>query len=652
MKTIILDLETTIKQSARRVANPFDIDNYIVCIAYKFLDQDKVYTFDYSSDVFHNVIMNNNVDVIVGQNIKFDLLYLLCAEKDTKWLKSIYLYDTMFAEYLLTGQQSKFCSLNNLSIKYGGTLKDDRVKEYWNAGICTSEIPKDILYEYAKYDILNTELVYLKQQKSIKTLHMENLINANMDDLLATTLIEYNGMKIDSEFANQKLCEFGEPNYDELAQELPMDLPFVFNWNSNDHISALLFGGDIHYYTREIIGEFKTGTRKGTPKSKLMERIYTFPGLQSQLRGQSTKKDGVFKVDDKVLVSLTSRKGLVARIATKILKERDRAKQINTYYKPMVDLSRIDGLLHAELIHVQTNTGRLSSRNPNIQNWSKGSSSDIKACCVSRWGSEGTIVEIDASQLEIVVQAYLTQDDRMINEIKKGTDFHCLRLATKENMSYEDVYTLCKVTKDPEWDKKRTLTKTFSFQRAYGAGSKAISASTGIAEDDIKELIRAEDQLFPRVKEYNDTNIANVTRNRRIIGDAICGEMGSTTGRKYVFFEEDSPDFLRKKGIMKTFSPTQIKNYPVQGFGAEILAVFRADLARKLIGREDRVVMINTVHDSIIFDCKNNIVDQFKEWLLKESKNVIQLMETQYNLKINVPLEFDIKSGKNWKEIV
>ncbi len=652
MRTIVADLETTIVKSSRKTANPFDPNNHIVCAAYMFPDEsDEVFV---TADIEHFMKELSTCDYIIGMNIKFDILYLLNAIKDTKWLKDKKLYDTMFVEYLITGQESSFASLDKLSAIYGGTQKDDKIKEYWNAGICTTEIPTDLLYEYAKYDILNTYKVYQGQQKYINNKNI-NLIESNMDDLLATTLIEYNGVYVDSNLAQAKIDALGQADYTSLDIYLPKDLPFTFNWNSNDHISSLLFGGSISFGDRELVGKFKTGDRAGEDKYKNIEKEYTFKKLV-RTAGTATKKEGTYKVNDDVLSSLAqSDRGAGAIIAKTILAQRDKAKQIATYYRPVIELSEIDGLLHSELVHVQTNTGRLSSRNPNIQNWPKGSGSDVKACCVSRWGDKGSIVEIDASQLEIVCQAYLTQDARMIAEIKQGTDFHCLRLAAKSGETYDTVHHLCKVEKDEGWIRQRTKVKEFSFQRAYGAGAKAISATTGMTEDDVKALIVAEDALFPNVKIFNDTNIDTVNRTKKLVikaGETVgFGYITSVTGRQYRFFEENAPEFLKKRGVVKSFSPTQIKNFPIQGFGAEVMSEFRGAIVRKLIGRESRVVAINTVHDSIIFDCKDNILESFMGWLKEESKGVAKLLETRYNIIVNVPFTFDISHGKNWKDL-
>ncbi len=685
MKTIVFDLETTIHDTARRFCNPFDKQNSIVTFAWKRLDlSDEVYVTHNPDDFWHAM---QDAELIVGHNLKFDIVYLLAKFNTPTFLKDKKLHDTMVVEYLLNYQQQGNLSLNACSLKYGGTQKDDRLKEFWDAGVDTWDIPKDILFEYAKHDIINTDIVYQAQKKQLHK--MQALIDSQMEDLLALCLIEYNGMKLDIDFAKKKIAEFEAADYSILNDFTPKDLPFEFNWKSTKHLGALLFGGIIEYVTKEPIlkkinkiyeevllghteegepiidrrliyydevpGEYelyKTGDNKGKPRYKNTTKQYFFPGYLPANKKVTTDK-GNLKVDYDVLVKFKNNKEIKLLIDT-LLELKDKEKQLNTYFAPFIECASVDGFIHGELKPAQTVTGRLSSSSPNLQNLPRSSSSEVKGCVISRFDN-GVIIEIDASQLEIVVQAYLAQDDRMIAELNKGTDFHCLRLAAKENMAYEDVYKLCKIDKDKKWDAKRTNTKAFSFQRAYGAGAQAISKSTGLAIDDVKKLIETEDELFPNVKLFNDTNIEIVNKNKQVLFSnettTIIGKLPSITGRIYSFEEEDAPDFLQKRGILKSFSPTQIKNYPIQGFGAEILAEFRGNLARKLIGREDRVVMINTVHDSIIFDCKQEIAETFMHWLKKESEKVVYLIQNRYNLVVNVPLKFDIKYGKNWKEL-
>src|SRR5574337_333605 len=166
------------------------------------------------------------------------------------------------------------------------------------------------------------------------------------------------------------------------------------------------------------------------------------------------------------------------------------AKDLGTYYittddkgneKGMLTLVQPDSIIHHMLNMTSTVTARLSSSNPNLQNLSKGNKSDVKLLFTSRFGADGSIVQSDFSSLEVYIQAILSGAKNLIADLRAGKDMHCVRLAAKEGMSYEEVYHLCKGKDvDPAlqqaWDYKRTGTKEFSFQRAYGAGLEAIAA--------------------------------------------------------------------------------------------------------------------------------------------------------------------------------
>ncbi|WP_033928935.1 hypothetical protein, partial [Vibrio cholerae] len=137
-------------------ASPFHPDNKMVCFGAKTLDAEPVVFRPEHAD-FPTIISSNGVMLLVGQNIKFDLLWMMKTYPDFReMLPNLCIWDTQLAEYLLTGQDHKMASLNELAVKYGGTLKDDRIAEFWKAGVDTTDIPFPMLEEYQKYDVINT----------------------------------------------------------------------------------------------------------------------------------------------------------------------------------------------------------------------------------------------------------------------------------------------------------------------------------------------------------------------------------------------------------------------------------------------------------------------------------------------------------------
>lgn len=192
-------------------------------------------------------------------------------------------------------------------------------------------------------------------------------------------------------------------------------------------------------------------------------------------------------------------------------------KEIGTYYvkvdpktgRPVGMLTCVqphDKFLHHTLNHTLTVTTRLSSNDPNLQNLPRGDKSEVKAMFVSRFGKDGVMVEADYSQLEVVVQGVLSRDPQLCADLRNKVDFHCKRVSAQFKIKYEDALYLCKDEDAPEhgiWKKRRTKAKNFSFQRAYGAGAAAIAAATGMSVEEVEELIRNEELMYPGIIQFN-----------------------------------------------------------------------------------------------------------------------------------------------------
>ena len=191
-------------------------------------------------------------------------------------------------------------------------------------------------------------------------------------------------------------------------------------------------------------------------------------------------------------------------------------KEIGTYYirydekkkehVGMLTCMMDDGIVHHSLNHTSTVTTRLSANNPNAQNFPRGDKSELKAVFVSRFGDKGRMIEADYSQLEVVVQGLLSGDKQLVEDLNNRIDFHCKRVSTKFGISYEEALKLCKDESGPDyatWKERRTDVKGFSFQRAYGAGAAAIADATGMDIEDVKELIKLEEQTYPGIEKFN-----------------------------------------------------------------------------------------------------------------------------------------------------
>ena len=117
----------------------------------------------------------------------------------------------------------------------------------------------------------------------------------------------------------------------------------------------------------------------------------------------------------------------------------------------------------------------------------------------------------------------------------------------------------------------------------------------------------------------------------------------SPTGRVYTYYEEDS-----NYTPHPTFRPTQYKNYPIQGFAADIVLMMLGKLLFILKKELPTIKMINTIHDSILFDCSPDILHIACKRIKKVLDNTAWYVENTWGIVVDVPLEVDIKVGKTW----
>lgn len=715
------DLETTIKSALKRKASPFYGLNRTIAVGYRkkgaAVKPEHLYDVAGVADGYFAAVLEG-VLLLVGFNIKFDLLHALCLGPLNRAAYSAFIkrggrvWDGQLGEYLLHGmaQEVQMISLDETAPRYGGNLKNDAVKALWNAGVDTDEIDRDMLLDYLigtlhredvpaherdRGDIGNTEAVMLGQIAAFRARGGLQSALLNMDALLFTVEAEYNGMFIDKErgleLAAALKIEIAELT-DRLQQYLP-ELPpeLEFSWSNRYHLSPLVFGGQIKYKAKALIldeagnktyvqkdelhyvlkdgtttatapggdidfmkyetfaggknkGEFKTKKVKGPdiekgPKTRYEDFFQTFKGYTEPDPKWVSSSDGpngskLYSVAADIIVELGVRNIPFLKDLAKLAAL---TKDMTTYYistdeetgesKGMLTLVGEDGLLHHKLNMTNTITARLSSSDPNLQNVSGSAKSQVKSVFVSRWGKDGVIIQSDFTSLEIYIQAWLTGDRQMIADLWAGMDMHCKRLAAKLGMDYDVVY---KRYKDGDKDiaKGRKGSKEYSFQSAYGAGDAAIAASTGMPVEEVAAIREADNKLYPGVGVYYDAITATIKRNRvptqrfkphPDVPGAMCqlgkSHFSTPDGKLYSFNESPSPAWIAKKpqskgGCFQSFSPTEIKNYPVQGTGGEVAKVamhlaFRAFNERDNFG--GLALLVNQVHDALYVDAHKSV---------------------------------------------
>ena len=384
----VIDSETNIKNTGEDAvgsmkADPFCPDNWAVWWGWKHG------AFTSSPFIRKNKVMPvaRKTDLLVGHNIKFDLHYMWKADHaahDRMYTGGIRIWCTQLAEYLLTGQDSKWASLDQLAEKYGGTLKDSKMKEYWENGVDTEDIPEEELLPYLKGDIENTELVFLAQVKKAMDMEMMPLMVTQMEALLATAEMEFNGMAFDKTAALETAVEMSKEIRDlELQLMKIMEDRGVIDPNpaSSQQVSAYLFGGRVKHIEMQPVLDatgkqvkYKSGAREGQTKFNKVAVVRTQPQFVKPQKGWANKEG--YSVANDVLTELLrtysdirdATAGEVVEFIDLMLGFRRLQKDVKTYYVGFSKLTWPDGFIHGHFNHCNTNTGRLSSSSPNMQN--------------------------------------------------------------------------------------------------------------------------------------------------------------------------------------------------------------------------------------------------------------------------------------------
>jgi len=247
------------------------------------------------------------------------------------------------------------------------------------------------------------------------------------------------------------------------------------------------------------------------------------------------------------------------------------------------------------------------------------------------------LVEFDFNQLEVAVLAHVTKDAQLIADISGGKDIHS-ELFYDMNKRYPD-------------DAERKWFKRLTFGLIYGAGATTLAENAGCDYGVAKKFIETFYTRYPGVKDWNEV----MSRTADTFGKHGISEAGlysvtrnwihtSETGRRYVFNEYKSTYGDREY----TFSPTELKNYPVQGLATgDIVPMMLGILFRKLV-KDTGVYLVNTVHDSIMLDVHNTALDE----VIKEVRDTLNNTHVYYKQTFGIPLALKLTAGcsvgPNW----
>ena len=279
--------------------------------------------------------------------------------------------------------------------------------------------------------------------------------------------------------------------------------------------------------------------------------------------------------------------------------------------------------------------------------------SHIKECFVSRF-KDGVILEADYSQLETIGLALVSGDAQLHDEIREGVDFHCVTASIIHGVEYD--YIKRKVAAgDSHWKKIRQESKAPRFALQYGAGAQGIAKQSSLSVEQAREYIDAYYKRYPDVKAWQESVAEEVEKNKkpcllteRADGTKIFGYKSyytSMTGRRYVFTHTDDD---------RGFSPTQMKNFPVQGISTgDIVPMMLGYVYKKFFETNWHrdALLINTVHDSIIVDVNSEstavVLGKAMEYWMER---VPELLQEHFGIETDLPFNVDVSIAKSWAE--
>jgi DNA polymerase I-like protein with 3'-5' exonuclease and polymerase domains len=334
--------------------------------------------FSYYTDADFRTQLQKVLDdttLLVGVNLKYDIGWL--RRLGCTIPRSLRIWDCQLAEFVLSGQTQSFASMDELCGRYGITGKEGGLESYWDGGIETADIPRDVVEAYNIGDTRRSIQIYQSQlADSRMTPALHKLILLQGADLLVLQKMESNGILYDAE-ASVKAGDEVLQQINEIKAELNefVDWPH-FNFDSGDHLSCLLYGGvvevDLFSPTTQV---YKSGPRKGETytQNKFQETARReFPGLFKPLKGTELKKRGYYQTGEPILRQLPLRSKQQRVVVEALLRLGDLSKQVGGFLHALPKLAIEQGwernvglmTLHPTYNQTVARTGRLSCSKP------------------------------------------------------------------------------------------------------------------------------------------------------------------------------------------------------------------------------------------------------------------------------------------------
>ncbi len=317
-------------------------------------------------------------------------------------------------------------------------------------------------------------------------------------------------------------------------------------------------------------------------------------------------------------VDVLERLAPIAPVVSKILDYRQITKLQSTYVVGLQDAILEDGKIHTRYVQDLTQTGRLSSTDPNLQNIPVRLEQGrlIRKAFVPSL-ENSVLLASDYSQIELRVLAHISQDQHLIEAFQQGADIH-----TSTAMRVFGIEKAEDVTPND-----RRNAKAVNFGVVYGISDFGLSNNLGISRKEAKNYIDTYFERFPGIKDYMET-IVREARDK--------GYVETLYKRR-----RELPDINSRNFNVRNFAERTAINSPIQGSAADILKVAMINLDKALTDAGLSTRMLLQVHDEIVLEVPMAELETVKAMVKETMESAIQL---------SVPLIADENEGETWYE--
>ena len=515
----------------------------------------------------------------VGQNIKFDFIILKQNKIEINPLE-----DTMLISYTLDAGNNRHnldtlseIHLNHKTISYKDLVGTGKNK----LNFFDTELSKAT--EYAAEDADVTLRLYnllIKRLDEEKLNKVYECFEKPMVQLLSK--LEYNGIKVDDLYLKKLSKNFGE-KLKKIEKEIYSIAGREFNIGSPKQLGEIIYN------------ELKIAKLKKTKKGSLATSAKVLEDLA--LSGHKFPKE--------------------------ILEWRQISKLKNTYSDALQDhISKKTKRVHTSFLLAATNTGRLASSDPNLQNIPIKSEEgrEIRKAFIAE--KENILISADYNQIEMRILADMADVKELKKAFKNGEDIHNLTASQVFNVSIKKVN-----------DDLRRKAKAINFGIIYGITQYGLAKQISVSNQEALDFINSYFKKFPEIKDYMNSTI-KTCRTR--------GYVSNIFGRRIHLRGINDKNFS-----IRSFQERAAINAPIQGSAADIIRLAMIKI-NKLIEEDKKLKtkMLLQIHDELIFECSK----KDESYIKKTVKDAMMSISSSEFHMFSIPLEVNINSGDNWGE--